>query len=205
MNLKINQYINTNYQSNTYLIISGNDSIIIDIGSLDFIDIIYKEKLKIQGVFLTHAHTDHIYYLNEFIELFPNVKIFASLLTYYELNDSKKNLSFYQNKLIEYHGKCTYISDNERIQISQNISIEILSTPGHTNDSMSFIVNKNFFFTGDAFIPYHKVITKFRNGNKKLAGQSVHNILQICKKNSGIIIFPGHFGAYTSKDIIELY
>ena len=77
---------------NTYVLKNKDSAIIIDAGvSLtNFIDDI--KGLKIEGVFITHAHFDHIYYLEGYLKELK-ADLYISDLGYQKLYDSKKNMS----------------------------------------------------------------------------------------------------------------
>ena len=67
--------------------------------------------------------------------------------------------------------------------------LEVVETPGHGRDCISFYVNGNLF-TGDALIPGVKVNTKFKDSNKKEALTSIQKIYN--QFDTDTMIWPGH-------------
>lgn len=60
---------------------------------------------------------------------------------------------------------------------------------GHSDDSLAFFV-KPYLFTGGAFIPNIKTVSKLKGGDKELAKLSVQRIYDFCCLET--IICPGH-------------
>ncbi|GIS36449.1 MAG: hypothetical protein Ct9H90mP7_4570 [Candidatus Neomarinimicrobiota bacterium] len=82
-------------------------------------------------LFITHTHPDHIAYIDEYVEAFPNlVTLYLRILT--------RSLN------------CNYIKqvkDGDIISVGQ-LSVEILHTPGHYPDSICYLLDE-VLFTGD--------------------------------------------------------
>lgn len=67
--------------------------------------------------------------------------------------------------------------------------VQVIETPGHSSDSISFLID-NYIFTGDAYIPNIKVVTKLKGGNVELANTSVEKIKSLFKEK--MTLCPGH-------------
>lgn len=202
MSLIIQTTINTHFNSNTYLIKnSANDTAcyLIDIGNHTGIVEALEKKEYIKGIFLTHAHYDHICGINEILKKFPHCIIFCSEYTKKALLDSKLNLSFYHEAPITYKGKnVKIIKEGDAISLFENVMINILETPGHNAGSLSFKINQAFF-TGDSLIPKIPVVTKLKSGNKLDAKNSIIKIKKSTTDQT--IIYPGHGN---SVEILEM-
>ena len=61
-------------------------------------------------------------------------------------------------------------------------------TPGHCPSCLTYVLD-NWIFTGDAYIPGVKVVTKLPHGDKILAKQSAERILNMAKSKN---MCPGH-------------
>lgn len=189
------------FNSNVYLITSSEhkEVFLIDCGGFDPIIDCLLENAVVSGIFLTHYHYDHIYFVKNWIERYPKVKFYGSQITFEGLSNSKRNLSFY-------HGDPISVSDlnyqilicEEKVELFNNISISTIETEGHCEGSLSFLLDK-FAFTGDALIPNIPIVTKLRTGNKDKARASVRKIKSILKDD--FIVCPGHFEMYKYQDV----
>lgn len=145
---------------------------------------------KINWIFITHSHYDHIYSLNEIVSHFPNSTVYCSKNASVGLVSSKTNLSFYHDSPIEYHNNnVILVSEGDQIEVFKNELISVYKTPGHNIGSISFKI-RNFLFTGDSLIPNIPVVTKLKSGNKDQAKQSISKIKNIL--NPDDLICPGH-------------
>jgi glyoxylase-like metal-dependent hydrolase (beta-lactamase superfamily II) len=96
------------------------------------------------------------------------------------------------------------VDDNDNIEIHENILVNVIYTPGHNHDCLSFEI-QNHLFTGDALIPGIKVYTKSKHGNKTLAKETIDKINE--QFNSKTIICPGHGDICKLGDVVisQLY
>lgn len=180
------------FSSNVYIITTSNkkEAYLIDCGA-------YKNVLKelnvdcrVLGILLTHFHYDHIYYLSKWQELFPQVKIFGSRITYEGLANAKRNLSFYHENPVEITAVNYFIlNEGDKLNLFDDIFVNVLETEGHCEGSLSFIV-KNYVFTGDALIPNVPIVTRLKTGNKIKAKASIDKIKTSISSDS--LICPGH-------------
>jgi len=131
----------------TYLISSGKgrEALIIDpvLEKTDqYILLLNQLDLRLVKVIDTHIHADHISGLPE-------------------LRDRTKCIT-----LMGEHAPADIVSmkvkDNETIKI-ENVNLTTMYTPGHTNDSYSFLMNDRVF-TGDALLIRGTGRTDFQNG-----------------------------------------
>lgn len=186
--MKIKKYIDKKYGgSNTYICISGQNAIIIDAGvsadnfekDLDGIDV--------KAVFITHAHFDHIYYLESYLKKF-NCELYICDKGYQKLYSAEKNMSSWFKEQMkeekEYHEvvlseKFDYIPlvDGDTLHI-EDFVIKAIYTPGHSNDSFTFIVNEKTAFVGDLIFKNGVGRTDFYDGDSKALVQSVMKLKQ---------------------------
>jgi len=80
------------------------------------------------------------------------------------------------------------VDDGDRIEI-ENIALNVLYTPGHTDDSYSFAMNDRVF-TGDALLIRGTGRTDFQNGNNADAYDSLFN--KLLKLPDDTLVYPGH-------------
>jgi len=201
--LQIECYQHLDFTSNTFVLgnTTSNNVYLVDVGVSDEIVKSLGINQKIKGIFLTHAHYDHIYGINDIIKSFPECTIYCSEYTLQGLYSDKMNLSFYHENPITFSGeKVILISEGMKIELYPNSYLKVLETPGHNKGSVSFII-ENRIFTGDSLIPGYPVVTKLKSGNKE---DAVKSILKIIKETQpSDIIYPGH-GAFFKLSEIDL-
>jgi len=190
--LQVKRIVNEIFTSNTYIVydVEYDYCWLVDIGDFKRIADVIPPKIKIKGVFLTHTHFDHIYGINQLYDVFPDIAVYVSYEGNEALFSAKKNLSKYHDSPLEYKGSnVMLISDGNTIKLFPGVLLKAVATPGHTSDSMSFLIEDKYLFTGDAFIPGVKVVTKLPNGNRSQAQHS-REVLQALSERR--IVCPGH-------------
>ena len=149
-----------------------------------------KNNQSIKGVFITHAHYDHISGINEITTRFPKCIVYCSSYTKEALADSKINLSFYLQRPTAFvSDKIRVVKEQDTIELFANHYVEIWETPGHNAGCLSFKIDQAIF-TGDTLIPNVAVVTKLKSGSKEEAKKSVFRIQNKVSLND--IIYPGH-------------
>ena len=145
------------------------------------IEYIESNNLVLDKVLITHTHHDHVYYLGDFIDLYPLMKVYASA-------DARlpKTVNF---KKIEH---------NDVVMVGKHFILS-LSTPGHYMDSICYWVkSQNIIFTGDTMFVGRTGRTISSGSNIKDLYHSTYDIL--LKLPSDTVIFPGHHYGFR-KDI----
>jgi len=171
MELIIKRIINNPIDSNCFVIYQLNYSgcIIVDPGSKDcseLISFITKKKLNPEYIILTHEHFDHIWGVNELRSNYVDVKIIASQLCSDKIVDRKKNMSvFYDQVGFETYACDISVESIENVLLWNDIKIDFIKTPGHSDASISILIVNNLFI-GDTIIKNHKTVTKLPGGNK---------------------------------------
>lgn len=190
--IKIHQIVNSVFTSNTFVLMDKrNNAYLVDIG--DFDPILQLGVKEIKGVFLTHAHYDHIYGLRELLERFPNCPIYTSEWGVEALASDKLNFSRYHgDPLIIKCENVKVLSERDRIELFDSITLDVFETPGHNRSCLTFKVG-NSIFTGDAYIPGIKVVTTLPNANKMDAEASKERIAAMAQ---GLDLYPGHGDVY---------
>lgn len=191
--LIVEQFVHTSLKSNTYLIRNpsiSNKVWLIDAGTCkDWFSILGVHEV-LEGVFITHAHYDHIYSIQEITQKFPNCKLFCSEFTIQAMKNSKLNLSFYREVPIEFEFNNTIaLSEGDKISLYEGVNLEVIETPGHNIGSLSFIMDF-YFFTGDSLVPGFPVVTKLKGGDKDVNIVSLKKINDLIDANT--IICSGH-------------
>ena len=82
----------------------------------------------------------------------------------------------------------TKAKHGDAIQVG-SLTLEVLETPGHTDDSLSFVVGKNVF-TGDALLIRGTGRTDFQNGSSEQLWSSITDKLFALPDDA--VVWPGH-------------
>lgn len=190
---QVQRFPSEKFTSNVYSIrhLTYPDIYLIDCGGFSKIRASLSTEQKIAGIFLTHYHYDHIYYLSQWISEFPDLMVWGSKQTLEGLLDAKRNLSYYHQDPIETApSKLSILQDNEVVNLVENaLSITAYETEGHCEGSLTFAI-EHFLFTGDVLIPNIGTVTKLKTGNKEKAKRSIQKINKLGTSDS--IICPGH-------------
>ena len=157
----------------TYMIASrkGGEALIIDpvLEKIDqYLTLLEQLDLKLLKVIDTHIHADHISGISE-------------------LHNKTKCITVMGEQapadIVD-----MYVKDNEKIKI-EGIELIALYTPGHTDDSYSFLMNDRVF-TGDTLLINGTGRTDFQNGNPYDQYKSLfERLLKLPEETS---IYPAH-------------
>lgn len=190
--IHIERVVNRIFGSNTFVISrdGSHDIWLVDVGDTEKVANILPADSQMRGVFLTHTHFDHLYGINQLFEKFPDIVVYVGETGVEALYSSKKNLSKYHEAPLEFKGKNVEpLKDGSIVELYKGILFRALSVPGHTPDSMAYLLNEQSLFTGDAYIPNTAVVSKLPGGNKIMAAQSRELLIEL---SQGKDLYPGH-------------
>ena len=174
-------------QSATYYF----EGYLIDCGDSDkILDVLEGKELK--GFFLTHCHQDHIYGIEKVLALYPQAKVYCSQKTFEGLKNDELNLSYImQNYSFRFDKDSNVVVFDDGIHYIDDMKVEVISTPGHSEDCLTYIIEDNIF-TGDSYIPFAKVFTKWPTSNKALALYNEAMLKEIAETRN-LKVRPGHW------------
>lgn len=203
--VEIHDITNTIFTSKTYILTKeGYDRAwLVDIGDVEpVLEYLREKELTIEGVFLTHAHFDHIYGLEALVKHFPKCKVYVAEDAKLALASDKLNMSRYHGDRINYDkDNVVVVYEGESMTLFEDEPpMDFFETPGHNPGCLTMVMG-NMIFTGDAYIPGVGVNTRLPRGDKMLANQSMERILQLAE---GKTILSGHQMNYedsNTKDI----
>ncbi|MBC8323865.1 MAG: MBL fold metallo-hydrolase [Candidatus Marinimicrobia bacterium] len=124
------------------------------------------------AMLITHTHGDHIAFIDEYLEAFPELLIIVH-------EDSAGRIS-----ALNVHPAL----DGEQIQVGQ-LLIDVLHTPGHFPDSCCYKL-ENVIFTGDTLFVGRTGRTVSQGSDTGKLYQSVYDKLLTLPQDT--IIYPGH-------------
>lgn len=189
--IKVHRIKNSLFDSCTYVLNVGTGGYwIVDCGDIAPLLHLLENK-QLEGIFLTHAHFDHIYGLNGLSTLHPEAKVYTNAYGVEALMDAKKNISFYHETpfVFDCPERIRLVGESDIIELADGVYARVIASPGHHTSCLTYIIN-DCIFTGDSYIPGIKVVTNLPKGNKKVAAESVERILELAE---GKTIYPGHY------------
>lgn len=191
--IRIKEIANSIFTSKTYILYKEGcgSAWLVDIGDVEPVLAFLKEKgLTVAGVIITHGHFDHIYGLPSLVERFPACKVYTSEYGKTSLASDKLNMSRYHESSMTYEGdNVVVVHEGDEVRLFEDEpSMVFYETPGHAPGCLAFYTEE-YIFTGDAYIPGVKVLSKLPGGNKTVAAESVEKILRLAE---GKTICPGH-------------
>lgn len=176
--------------SNCYLLLNGRHAFAVD-PSADadrILSVVTQEDALLEGILLTHAHFDHICSIDSLrdrtaVPLYVQEKD-AELIT-----DAGKNAfyTFFQMET-DYRPADRFLHDGDCLHLGEE-SIEVLSTPGHTAGSVSYLCNREFLLTGDTLFA-DSIGRCDLYGSDPAAMRS--SLAALRKLSPSLTIYPGH-------------
>src|SRR6476469_511725 len=157
----------------TYLLASrhGGEALIIDpvLERIDrYLQLVRELDLKLVKAVDTHLHADHVTGLGALRDRTHCVTVMGE------------------------HTKADVVSmrvaEGDRVQI-EGLSLDVLYTPGHTDDSYSFLLDDRVF-TGDTLLIRGTGRTDFQNGDPRAQYDSIFN--KLLKLPDETLVFPAH-------------
>jgi glyoxylase-like metal-dependent hydrolase (beta-lactamase superfamily II)/rhodanese-related sulfurtransferase len=162
-----------------------------------FLKVAKDNGLKITKIIDTHQHADHISGVSRLArikeaEINSNESL-ACFSSYEEYDHSTTDLN-----------NINYLKDGDEIHIDQNFSLKAIHTPGHTNGSISFVIEyektdnnmsmNNYLFTGDTLFVDGIGRPDLRDQASLFAGILYDTYHQkILQFSENTIILPAHF------------
>jgi sulfur dioxygenase len=157
----------------TYLLASrrGGEALIIDpvLEKVDrYIQLVNELDLKLVKAVDTHLHADHITGLGALRDRTQCITVMGE----------KSSVDVVSMRLTE----------GDRLTI-EGVALDVLYTPGHTDDSYSFLM-RDRVFTGDTLLIRGTGRTDFQNGNPRAQFDSIFN--KLLKLPDETMVFPAH-------------
>ena len=96
--MKVVKFVNSILTSNSYIIYSDecDFAYVVDPGdSKSIVEWLKCNNRFLKGIFITHAHFDHIYGINDLQDKFPEINVFGSFYAREGMMSEKLNGSYY--------------------------------------------------------------------------------------------------------------
>jgi sulfur dioxygenase len=157
----------------TYLLASrhGGEALIIDpvLEKVDrYIQLVNELDLKLVKAVDTHLHADHITGLGALRDRTHCITVMGDM--------SKVDVVSMR------------LSEGDKLTI-EGVALDVLYTPGHTDDSYSFLMQDRVF-TGDTLLIRGTGRTDFQNGDPRAQYDSIFN--KLMKLSDETMVFPAH-------------
>jgi len=193
--LEINLYRSTHsFGSNTYVVFSENECIVID-PSIPFRKSLLRER-RLRYIVLTHAHFDHFLEIESWLAE-TDATVLVSQGDKYSLSDPFRNCyKLFLGVDKGYFGESSTFGDGDEYLLGTD-AFRIISCPGHTPGSATI------YFDGYAFVG-DTVFEGGGYGRYDLPGGDPDSLFasirMICKLPDDTVLYPGHGGATTVKE-----
>ena len=191
------KYMHGVMEQNTYVLLKGKFALIIDAGAEieEVKEVIGKR--KVVGVMLTHLHFDHFWYVEKYVEEFDTE---AYVVEGYEnkFSDAVLNGSYLIRQQIEKNvskKRIKYYAKNLNLE---NFDVEVVNTPGHCEDCVCLLIEKNLF-TGDTIFLDCIGRIDLKDSSKDQMIESLEKIEELDFETA----FPGHYESATKQEIIK--
>src|SRR4029077_16501536 len=157
----------------TYLIASrhGGEALIIDpvLEKVDrYLQLVRELDLRLVKAVDTHLHADHITGLGALRDRTHCITVMGEQ-THADVVSMR-------------------VTEGDRVNI-EGLSLDVLYTPGHTDDSYSYLLNGRVF-TGDTLLIRGTGRTDFQNGNARAQYDSIFN--KLLKLPNETLVYPAH-------------
>jgi glyoxylase-like metal-dependent hydrolase (beta-lactamase superfamily II) len=144
--------------TNCYLLKSNCGWIMIDTDFPDtfyrFLNLLKQSDIDVKSIkylIVTHFHPDHAGFAEDLKELGVKLILHENQIPYIDKlnNFFKKDIKFKYKDITAAHNIIVSSDDSRSLLRKLGIEGEMVQTPGHTEDSISLIIDENCAFTGD--------------------------------------------------------
>lgn len=126
-------------------------------------------ELEPHYLLITHTHDDHVLYVNQYLDVFPDLEVCA--FPWFDRLPNRRG-----------------VTDGDTIQLG-GLSISVIHTPGHYPDCICFLVN-GVLFTGDTLFVGRTGRTVSSASDTRKLHESVYDKILTLPKDT--VIYPGH-------------
>lgn len=193
---EIQRYVLGMVQVNTYVLWNDNHVLIIDPGSKSnkLQSVLDEAGAIVDGIFLTHAHFDHIGGVDAFAKKY-NAPLYMNELDAPLLSDPRLNLSGYDPLVVL--TKPNFLMPGK--QKIGTFEVTIYDAPGHS-EGCSMLEWENNLFSGDVLFQGSIGRTDFYTSSNTKMMQSLKRIKEM---NPDLVVYPGHGEATTIKNELQ--
>lgn len=186
MNIVTISYQSTNY----YAIQIKNGYLLVDCGwpnTFPQFAAEFKRKgitpQEVKYILVTHFHPDHAGLVEDFKRLGAQMILMESQIGFMDqLNDFFKTKNFPSFEIQQSNNFFLKFENSRAFLLSLGLKGEIISTPGHTTDSVTLILDDGFAFTGDL---HPRLMVSDEDTVTKASWDTIY-------QHTIVKVFPGH-------------
>lgn len=202
-----------------YCFIKGRDALLIDCGESEkIVDFLKDNNIENVNIYLTHAHYDHILGIPKVKNNF-NTIVYTGVLGKEVMEDPRKNLTAVANVIQRFrtvNNKCNIddyrfielysdtpdvlLQDNEIIKWNGQM-IRVIYTPGHSIDSICYILGEKYLFAGDSLVKDGETVLGLPGGNKMVYNE--YTVPRLRQMEKEMTVLPGHEEPFILKDALK--
>jgi len=179
MTLKISSYVLGPLENNTYLLADSvsSEAVIIDpaLGSETILEDIHRSHLKITGIWVTHAHFDHISGINQLAKAIHPLDIIGLHPDDLSLWREGGGARYFGINLRPEVEPTLFFFHGQQLNLGKHF-IEVRHTPGHTRGHVVFYVKDlATVFCGDLIFHHSIGRTDLPGGDQTALLKSIRN------------------------------
>lgn len=178
--------------SNTYIVFddAGKECAVIDAGNEtdELVSLVRKYGLSVKYIILTHGHYDHIYYMEEYKEAFPEAIVCIHKLDNAILPNPRLNASCYFGPERSFPTADMCLEEGSELPLGDSLKLKIIHTPGHTQGCICIICD-GFIFSGDTLFYDGFGRTDLGAGSTRVLSKSIDRLYSM---DPELVVLPGH-------------
>ncbi len=186
-------------ESNVHVYSNNGEAMIIDCGApLSSIKAyILQNNLTVKYIVLTHGHFDHVAFIDDYVNAYPDAKIVCHEAEKTVLYNPEANLSPYFSCEAIYDHPYFTVKHGDKLTLGKS-EFKIIHAPGHTLGCIClYFKDEKIMFTGDVLFSGTYGRTDFPYGD---AEQMFKSLKMLLNMDNDITFYSGH---YTSSTIGE--
>ena len=181
------------FSTNSYIVYhtETREAVLIDPPSnADFIlNTLRRQRFKLQGIFLTHGHIDHMGAVADIKAALPEVQVYAAREEQEVLGDVSMNLSAMFGSRMTLEAD-VYLRDGETLSML-GTQIECRLVPGHTKGGMCYYIpEEGMVFAGDTLFAGSVGRSDFPTGSASTLINAITEQLFVLPDETKV--YPGH-------------
>lgn len=178
--------------TNTYVLLSRDQAVIIDSGGdmKEVIEFLKSKGAKPKYFIATHGHFDHVLGVKQLKSEFPSLIFLLNEKDIELVKNAKNTANRFGISISDIPLPDSYVKEGDKIQLGEE-ELRILETPGHTMGSICILAG-NAIFTGDTLFAGTVGRTDL-GGSAELLKRSLDRLKSL---PDDLIVYPGH-GEFT--------
>lgn len=183
----IKTFISGPIDANNYLLIDGNEAVLIDCSEVKQEILKELEGKTLKYILLTHGHFDHVLGVNGMRDK-TGAKVLVNKNDIPRMEESAQIMQTFGVPNVDTPHADEFINDGDELFFG-NTKIKVIATPGHTQGCVCYMIDGKLF-SGDTLFRNSVGRCDLPGGDFSELKNSVQNIL--FKLDENITVYPGH-------------